>query len=111
MRAFPLFLFELVDVIHAVTATAHVDVFSCYARLLEELNITHLFVANKDRLLQVEVDNYDDFFRCAWLEETMLDIAKAHVHFLALCSDETAAVLLDLEVSERLLSEQVWSDD
>jgi hypothetical protein len=80
-------LLELIDVVHLVASTLEVNVLSSHTRLLKELDILNLFGADQDRLLQVEMNNNDNFFRSTRLEETVLDVREADINLLALASD------------------------
>jgi hypothetical protein len=45
------------------------------------------------------------------LEEAVLHIAETDVDLIALLSDEANAVLVNFEVSKRLLADEVWPDN
>ena len=72
-------MLQLVEVVHATTSSAHINVVSCYARLLEELHVVHLLVAHHNRRLQSEVNDREQFVGGARLEESMLDLLERNV--------------------------------
>jgi hypothetical protein len=78
-----------------VAATLEVNVLSSHTRLLKELDVLDLFGADQDRLLQVEMNNHNNFFRSTRLEETVLDVRETNVNLLTLASDVSQTILLD----------------
>lgn len=59
----------------------------------------------------MEVNDDNNLFRSARLEEAVLDVGEAHIYFLTLLGDKTNTVLLDLKVANGLFTSQVRSDD
>jgi len=94
-----------------VAATLEVDIFSSDTRLFEELNVIHFLVSDQNRLFQMEVNYHNNFFRCAWLEEAVLDVGETDINFLAFASNKTYTILLDFKVSYSLFTCQIRSND
>jgi hypothetical protein len=68
-------------------------------------------VAEQDRAVEVEVNNYDNFISCTRLVEAMFDVAEAYVHFLSLRRRVPQAILMNFKVTKSFLSDQVWPYD
>ena len=72
--SFTLLLLNFIVVVHPSSVSAHIDIIRDIDRLLVELDIEGLLVAQSDRLLQVEMNYSDQLILFAGLEEAMFDI-------------------------------------
>lgn len=60
--------------------------------------------------MQVEMKDYDDLIRRAWLIEAVLDVAETDIHLLPFSRRVPQSVLMDLQISNGLLANKVRSN-
>ena len=94
-----------------MTAACEVDVFSCNSRFFVELHVRNFLSAEHNRVFKTKMKQYNQFVARTRLEEAVLHIAETDVDLIALLSDEANAVLVNFEVSKRLLADEVWPDN
>lgn len=59
----------------------------------------------------MEMNNCNQFILCAWLEEGMLDIRKSYIDHVALLGSEANSILMDLQVTDCLLTDDIRAND
>jgi len=76
----PFLLLQLVQILHASSASAHIYVVCHIARLLEELDVLELLVSTcHDRVNQRKMDDRYQLVFCARLEERVLHVREGDV--------------------------------
>lgn len=97
-----LFLFHFFHFSLVLSPVPAVDIISCWAYFLVELDVLDFLIVNQDWVLQVEM-KHDEYLLSARLEEGKLDVRKENVQLGPILCSIPETIPMDLQSSKNSL--------